>query len=47
MVFMAGSADSGPEFPALWGVEARNGNVLLAAKKRPIGLNLNPTIATD
>jgi hypothetical protein len=34
MVFMAGSADSGPKLPALWGVEARNGNVLLAAKKK-------------
>jgi hypothetical protein len=31
---MAGSADSGPKLPALWGVEARNGNVLLAAKKK-------------
>jgi hypothetical protein len=36
MVFMAGSADSGPELPALWDVEARNGNVCQAAKKDPL-----------
>jgi hypothetical protein len=36
MVFMAGSADSGPELPALWSIEARKGNVLLAAKKDPL-----------